>query len=56
MASGSVDGQLKMYDINSSTDTAIGSHENAIKCVEYAAKVNGVATGSWDKVSKSKHI
>lgn len=52
LASGSIDGQLKMYDVNSSTDSPIGSHDNAIKCVEYSSKINGLVTGSWDKVSK----
>lgn len=54
LVSGSIDGQLKMFDINSNTDITIGSHENAIKSVEYSSKVNGVITGSWDKVSHEK--
>lgn len=29
----------------------LGSHDNAIKSVEYSSKMNGIVTGSWDKVS-----
>jgi cell cycle arrest protein BUB3 len=27
----------------------LGSHNNAVKCVEYASKINAVVTGSWDR-------
>lgn len=49
--SGGLDSQLKLFDLNSNTETLLGSHDDSIKCVEFSAKVNGVATGSWDKVS-----
>lgn len=52
MISGSIDAQLKLYDLNNSSETILGSHDNSIKCVEYSSKINGVVTGSWDKVSE----
>jgi cell cycle arrest protein BUB3 len=48
--SGGLDSQLKLYDLNNNTETVLGNHDNAIKCVEYSSKINGVVTGSWDKV------
>lgn len=41
-----------MYDFNSTTETIIGSHNNAIRCVEYCSEVNGIMTGSWDSTLK----
>lgn len=41
-----------MYDFNSTTETHIGSHNNAIRCVEYCSEVNGIMTGSWDSTLK----
>ena len=46
--SGGLDNILKSFDINSSTESAHGSHEGAIKCVEYSAECGLVVTGSWD--------
>jgi len=54
--SGSLDGKLKTFDINSSADTGVGGgnegHDNAIRCVEYSADINAVVTGSWDSTVK----
>lgn len=50
--SGGLDNTLKHYDWNTQTEQVLGTHSNAIKCVEYAAKVNGIVTGSWDKTVK----
>lgn len=41
-------GQLKMYDVNANSATNIGTHDNAIKAVEYSLDVNTILTGSWD--------
>lgn len=43
-----MDNTVKLYDFNATTETICGSHNNAIKCVEYCSEVNGVLTGSWD--------
>lgn len=48
MWSGGLDNILKSFDINSSTESAHGSHEGAIKCVEYSGECGLVVTGSWD--------
>jgi len=50
--SGGLDNTLKSYDINSSTENAHGSHESAIKCVEYSGECNLIVTGSWDSTVK----
>ena len=47
--SGALDGSLKLYDINASSDSNIGSHDAAVKCVQFSNKINAVVTGSWDK-------
>lgn len=51
-ASGGLDNQLKFYDLNTHSEAILGSHDDAIKCVEYSTKVNGIVTGSWDKTVK----
>lgn len=43
---------MKFYDLNTNTDTTIGTHNDAVKCVEYASKLNGILSGSWDKTVK----
>jgi cell cycle arrest protein BUB3 len=50
--SGGLDNILKSFDINSSTESAHGSHDGAIKCVEYSAECGLVVTGSWDSTVK----
>jgi len=51
--SGGLDGVLKMCDFNSNTDTVVGGHQDAIRCVEFSPSVNQVFTGSWDATVKS---
>eukprot|EP00092_Neocalanus_flemingeri_P017517 GFUD01018950.1.p1 GENE.GFUD01018950.1~~GFUD01018950.1.p1 ORF type:complete len:329 (+),score=106.20 GFUD01018950.1:65-1051(+) len=46
--SGGLDNCLKSYDVNSRQERVLGSHENAIKCVEYSGENNVIVTGSWD--------
>lgn len=50
--SGGLDNTLKHYDLNTHTENILGIHNDAIKCVELASKVNGILTGSWDKTMK----
>ena len=50
--SGGLDNTLKCYDINSSQESALGTHDNAIKCVEYSGDLNVIVTGSWDGTVK----
>lgn len=50
--SGGLDNTLKMYDLNATSETTLGEHKGAIRCVEYAAEVNAVLTGSWDGTVK----
>jgi cell cycle arrest protein BUB3 len=46
--SGGLDNALKAFDINSGTETVVGSHDNAVRCVEFSSEVNCVVTGGWD--------
>ncbi|KAG8335465.1 mitotic spindle checkpoint protein Bub3 [Homalodisca vitripennis] len=41
-----------MYDFNSNSESVLGSHDNAIRAVEYSSEVNGILTGSWDATVK----
>ena len=46
---GGLDGQLKMFDLNTHSETVVGTHNDAITCVEWNSEVNLAVTGSWDK-------
>ncbi|CAG4939583.1 unnamed protein product [Parnassius apollo] len=50
--SGGLDQTLKMYDLNASSETVLGEHKGAIRCVEFANEVNAVLTGGWDGTVK----
>lgn len=41
-----------MYDLNASSESVLGEHKGAIRCVEFAGEVNAVLTGSWDGTVK----
>lgn len=43
---------MKTFDVNANVTTNIGSHENAIKSVEYSNDVTAILTGSWDSSVK----
>jgi cell cycle arrest protein BUB3 len=50
--SGGVDCALLMHDFKSERTQSLGSHQKAIKCVQFSAVTGQVCTGSWDaKVS-----
>jgi len=60
--SGSLDGRLKTFDINSSIDSSVGgggpdgtgpAHDSAVRCVEYSSEINAIVTGSWDATVKT---
>ncbi|XP_039282513.1 mitotic checkpoint protein BUB3 [Nilaparvata lugens] len=50
--SGGLDKTLKMFDFNSNTETVVGTHDQAIRCIEYSSDVNSILTGSWDSTVK----
>ena len=50
--SGGVDRRLIEYDFGSQTETCLGNHLEAIRCVEYCPELGLVVTGSWDKTVK----
>lgn len=50
--SGGLDQTLKMFDLNANSETILGEHKGAIRCVEFANEVNAVLTGSWDGTVK----
>jgi mRNA export factor len=49
---GGTDGQLRMWNIQANTLTAVGTHGAGIKEVFYSTDLNCVVTGSWDKTIK----
>ncbi|TPX38029.1 hypothetical protein SmJEL517_g00022 [Synchytrium microbalum] len=51
--SGGLDKDLKMYDLQAQKETILGSHDEAIRIVDYNQKTNMVITGSWDKSVKT---
>lgn len=50
--SGGLDHQVKMFDINTSTETIVGSHSAAVRTVEVAPETNAIVTGGWDSMVK----
>lgn len=52
VASGGLDNTLKFYDLNTQSDSIIGTHSDAIKSVVWSTKMNGILTGSWDRTVK----
>ncbi|XP_052860250.1 mitotic checkpoint protein BUB3-like [Anopheles cruzii] len=50
--SGGLDNGVKLYDLNTHIESNLGSHDAAVKCVEYSSMVNGILTGSWDRTVK----
>ncbi|CAK9292203.1 unnamed protein product [Gordionus sp. m RMFG-2023] len=52
VASGGLDGNLNLIDINQNSENVIGNHNAPIKCVEYCPAIGVFATGSWDTYVK----
>jgi cell cycle arrest protein BUB3 len=50
--SGGIDRQLKQFDAVSGVEKVIGTHEKAIKCVDFSSFQDVVITGSWDSTVK----
>ncbi|XP_076629203.1 mitotic checkpoint protein Bub3 isoform X3 [Colletes latitarsis] len=50
--SGGLGNTLKMYDINSNTESIMGTHDKPIRKIEYCAAVNAILTGGWDAAVK----
>jgi len=50
--SGGLDNTLKLYDLNSSSENVLGTHEGAIRCLDYCSDTNSVVSGSWDTTIK----
>lgn len=50
--SGGLDRQVKVFDFNSSTESVVGTHDSAVRCIEFCPEVNVVITGSWDQTVK----
>lgn len=50
--SGGLDKSLIQYDFGSQTESFLGDHMDAIRCVEYCPELGIVITGSWDHTIK----
>eukprot|EP01029_Cantina_marsupialis_P000102 TRINITY_DN1010_c1_g2_i2.p2 TRINITY_DN1010_c1_g2~~TRINITY_DN1010_c1_g2_i2.p2 ORF type:complete len:302 (+),score=53.79 TRINITY_DN1010_c1_g2_i2:1310-2215(+) len=51
--SGGLDRSVTMYEFNTGTQLSLGTHDNAIKCMEFAADLNLLFSGSWDSTVKT---
>eukprot|EP00833_Pecoramyces_ruminatium_P012964 jgi/Orpsp1_1/1186996/evm.model.d7180000054729.1 len=47
--SGGLDRKIKITDFNTGKESVLGSHEDAVKCLEKVNETNVVISGSWDK-------
>lgn len=47
--SGGLDRQVKLVDLTSGNETVVGSHTEAVRCVESAPDINCMVTGGWDQ-------
>jgi cell cycle arrest protein BUB3 len=43
---------LDSVDLNTSVDTVIGTHHDAVRCLSYSQSIQGLFSGSWDKTVK----
>ena len=50
--SGGLDKTLLEYDFTSQTESFLGNHLDAIRCMEYCPELGLVVTGSWDNTIK----
>jgi cell cycle arrest protein BUB3 len=39
---------MKIFDLNSSSESIVGSHNAPIRCVEFCPEVNAMISGGWD--------
>lgn len=46
--SGGIDSTLKQFNFNTNAEMVVGTHEAAIRCVEFCPEINVIITGSWD--------
>ncbi|KAJ3096214.1 mitotic spindle checkpoint protein Bub3 [Phlyctochytrium planicorne] len=51
--SGGLDRTLKCFDMTSASESILGSHDDAIKCVLHSPETELVYTGSWDRSIKT---
>ncbi|XP_065829839.1 mitotic checkpoint protein BUB3-like [Oscarella lobularis] len=50
--SGGLDKTLKTFNYADNVEDVLGTHDDAIRCVEYCPSSGLIATGSWDKTVK----
>eukprot|EP00040_Diaphanoeca_grandis_P024581 m.135327 g.135327 ORF g.135327 m.135327 type:complete len:324 (+) comp29788_c1_seq1:205-1176(+) len=50
--SGGLDGTVRSHDLNSGTQSTVGSHTEAVRCLDYSQTKGAVLSGSWDKTVK----
>jgi cell cycle arrest protein BUB3 len=47
-----IDRTVKLFDLSTGAETLIGTHDKAVKCVEYSPSSGQLITGSWDTFIK----
>ncbi|XP_022652761.1 mitotic checkpoint protein BUB3-like isoform X1 [Varroa destructor] len=43
---------VRLFDINQGTELKAGSHEDTVRCIEYASDVSQIVSGGWDGAVK----
>lgn len=51
--SGGLDRAVKMFELNTSTETILGDHEKAVRCLEYSTPHDLLISGGWDAALKT---
>jgi len=46
--SGGLDSRVRMLDFNTSKETELGKHDDAVRCMVWNTTTNSLITGSWD--------
>jgi len=54
--SGGLDRAVKMFELNTNTETILGDHAQAVRCVEYASTHDFLITAGWDATLKTWDI
>eukprot|EP01094_Clydonella_sp_ATCC50884_P022615 TRINITY_DN523_c2_g1_i1.p1 TRINITY_DN523_c2_g1~~TRINITY_DN523_c2_g1_i1.p1 ORF type:complete len:362 (+),score=82.25 TRINITY_DN523_c2_g1_i1:95-1087(+) len=47
-ASGGLSRHIKLYDFNTNTEEAVGTHDDAVRCLNFAPEQNALLSAGWD--------
>ena len=52
MACGGLDNTVTLFDLKTKRDIVLGTHNGAVRCLEYNPMRNAVVSGGWDATVK----